>query len=279
VLGDLKDEAAIAEAVRGATYVFHIAAVFREAKFQDSEYFDVNAGGTQRILRAAKRSGVKRVIHCSTNGVHGGSYEGAVNEDAPFAPADVYQESKCEAERVALKESADGSIECVIIRPGMIWGEGDRRFLKMFRGIARRRLPIIGSGQTVTHWTYVKDLVESFLLAAITPAANRRAYLIAGREPVVLSHVYQTIAQLAGVSVVPVRVPAWPLQLLGSVIERVVRPFGIEPPLHRRRVDFYVKNRCFDISRARSELGFLPTCSFEEEAERIFRWYQREGWL
>jgi dihydroflavonol-4-reductase len=274
--GDLRDLTSVQSAVSGMHYVFHVGAIFREAKFPDEVYFEINLGGTQNIIEACKNNGVKRLVYCSTNGVHGGHSEQPINEVAPFAPSDVYQRSKAAAE-LAVAECSD--LDYSIIRPAMIWGEGDLRFKKLFRGVARRSLPIIGDGQSWTHWIDVEDLARSFILAAVKPEASRQAYLIAGRRPVRLEYVYQTIAKLAGVKVLPFKVPALPIQLLGSVVELMVRPFGIEPPLHRRRADFFIKHRIFDISKAQRELGFAPRGEFEEECERVFRWYQDNGHL
>ena len=277
--GDLQNKEAVRQAVSGSKYVFHIAAMFREAKFGDDQYFLVNAEGTRNILEASCAEGVTRVLHCSTNGVHGGSYHAPINEDAPFDPADVYQESKVRAEQIVQEFAAAGRIETAIIRPAMIWGEGDYRFLKLFRGIARRMLPIIGTGKTWTHGIEVSDLVDAFLSAATAAIPNGSVYLIAGDRPILLKDVYATIAKLAGVTVIPLRVPALPLQIAGSVVETLLRPFPIEPPLHRRRVDFYVKNRCFITDRAVRELGYKPKSTFEGDAAKVYQWYQANNLL
>lgn len=273
--GDLRDERAVIEAASGAQYIFHIGAIFREAKFPDSVYFDINVRGTKNILKAAQTHGVKRVIHCSTNGVHGGHSGKPIDETAPYSPSDVYQKSKVEAEKIVLASQVDVSI----IRPAMIWGDGDLRFKKLFRGIVRRRLPIIGDGKSWTHWIWVGDLVNSFLLAAIRPEASRQAYLIAGRRPVHLDYVYKTIADLGGVKVLPFKIPVLPIQLLGDVVEGICRPLGIEPPIHRRRADFFIKHRIFNTEKAQRELGFQPESDFEDECEKLYRWYLEHGHL
>ena len=65
----------------------------------------------------------------------------------------------------------------------------------------------------------------------------------------------------------------------GAVCEALCAPFGIEPPLYRRRVDFFTKSRAFDISRARTELGYAPAIGLREGIRRTLEWYRREGWL
>jgi len=276
--GDLRSLAEVTEATEGVKFVFHVGAIFREAKFEDSVYFDINVGGTENVLRAAKDAGVSRVIYCSTNGVHGGHSELPIAEDAPFAPSDVYQESKVQSEHSVMAAFEKG-LDVSIIRPAMIWGEGDLRFKKLFRGIARRRLPIIGDGKSWTHWIHVADLVNAFLLAALKEEASGQAFLIAGERPVRLEYVYETIAKLAEVDVLPFKIPALPIQIIGSIVETIVRPLGIEPPIHRRRADFFIKHRIFNTEKAQKLLSFKPALKFEAECERVFNWYDRLGHL
>jgi nucleoside-diphosphate-sugar epimerase len=69
------------------------------------------------------------------------------------------------------------------------------------------------------------------------------------------------------------------MQWLGSLCEALCRPIGIEPPLYRRRVDFFTKNRHFDGSKAERDLGYRARATFEEEIGDIIRWYREQGWL
>jgi nucleoside-diphosphate-sugar epimerase len=61
--------------------------------------------------------------------------------------------------------------------------------------------------------------------------------------------------------------------------ERLCKPFGIEPPLFPRRLDFFVKNRAFSTARAQRELGFSPKVDLEQGARRTLEWYRSAGWL
>lgn len=277
--GDLTDRESVFAAVKGVDYVFHVGAMFRQAKFPDEVYYDVNVRGTVNVLDAAEEFGVTRVIHCSTIGVHSHIPNPPANESEPYRPGDVYQRTKCEGEKLAQERFRSGRVDGVIIRPAMIWGEGDKRILKLFRGIARGYLPIIGTGKTYTHWIYVHDLVESFILAAETEAASGQTYIIAGKTPKTLTELYRAIAKRAGVKVFPIRIPVSPLWFLGAIVEFVCVLIRMEPPLHRRRVDFYTKSRCFDTTKAATELGFSPRHDFETEVEKIYQSYKSKGLL
>jgi nucleoside-diphosphate-sugar epimerase len=117
--------------------VYHIAATYREAGQPDSAYRAINVDGTRNLLEAARAGGARRLVHCSTGGVHGHIAHPPANEDAPFNPGDIYQDTKLEAEQLARRFGQETGFDVVVARPIGIYGPGDTRFLKMFRGIAR----------------------------------------------------------------------------------------------------------------------------------------------
>jgi nucleoside-diphosphate-sugar epimerase len=79
--------------------------------------------------------------------------------------------------------------------------------------------------------------------------------------------------------VLPFRVPAWPIRAAGALCEALCVPFGIEPPLHRRRVEFWTKSRAFSIDKARRLLGYAPRVGLEEGVRRTVASYRQLGWL
>ena len=87
------------------------------------------------------------------------------------------------------------------------------------------------------------------------------------------------IAAESGVKPIGLRLPAWPFWIAGAACEAVCAPFGLEPPLYRRRVDFFTKSRAFDIGRARRELGYSPAVGLREGIRRTLEWYRAAGWL
>lgn len=279
VQGDLRDRDALTRALSGVERVYHIAAIYRQAGLPVDTYRAVNALAVRDIIEAAARAGVRRVLHCSTVGVHGDVEHPPANEDAPLKPGDVYQETKLEGERLAREAAVRVGIEVVIARPTGIYGPGDRRLLKMFRGVARRRFPMLGSGNIYYHLTYIDDLVEGFRLCAEHPAAAGRTYILAGGEVTTLNELVAIVADIAGVPPPRLHLPVWPFWFAGAACEAVCAPLGIEPPLYRRRVDFYTKSRAFDISRARSEIGYEPRVGLREGIARTLQWYREHGWL
>lgn len=277
--GTLEDPPSLRAAARGVEIVYHVAATYREAGQPASAYTVVNVDGTRHVLDAARAEGVRRVVHCSTAGVHGHVEHPPADEDAPLAPGDEYQRTKVLGEQEARRAGQDGGLEVVIARPVGIYGPGDTRFLKMFQGIARRRFPMLGSGDVFYHLTYVDDTVEGLRLCGETPGAAGRTYLLAGPRYTTLKELVTAVARELHVAPPWLRLPVWPVWLAGAACEALCVPLRLEPPLYRRRVDFYRKSRAFDISRARRELGYHPAVDLTTGIRRTAAWYREQGWL
>jgi nucleoside-diphosphate-sugar epimerase len=279
VPGDLRDPQALGAATAGVDVVYHIAAIYRQAGLPAETYRAVNATAVGALIEAASRGGVRRVVHCSTVGVHGDVEGPPANEDAPLKPGDVYQDTKLEGERVARNTGARTGVEVTIARPTGIYGPGDRRLLRLFRGVARRRWITLGSGEIYYHLTYIDDLVEGLRLCGEHPAAANRTYILAGGEVTTLNALVALIAEVAAVPTPRIHLPVWPFWIAGAACEALCTPLGIEPPIYRRRVDFFTKSRAFDISRARDEIGYAPRVGLREGITRTLNWYREHGWL
>jgi dihydroflavonol-4-reductase len=279
VVGDIRDPVALAGATAGVEVVYHIAAIYRQAGLPNETYRAVNATAVQQIVEAAARSGVRRVVHCSTVGVHGNVEHPPANEDAPLEPGDIYQVTKLEGERLARETAGRLGVDVTIARPTGIYGPWDRRLLRLFRGIARRRWLTLGRGEIYYHLTYIDDLVEGFRLCGEHPAAANRTYILAGGEVTTLNQLVALVAEGAGVPVPRRHLPAWPFWTAGALCEVLCMPLGIEPRIYRRRVDFFTKSRAFDITRARTEIGYAPQVGLREGIRRTLDWYREHGWL
>jgi len=279
VVGDLTKPESLAAAVDGVRGVYHIAALFRQQGLPDSMFAEVNIEGTRRLLEASVAAGVKRFIHCSTVGVLGHIAEPPATESTPYNPGDIYQTTKMEGEKVALDVIRSGRISGVVIRPAMIYGPGDTRTLKLFRMIARRTFFYVGRGDAHVHWIDVRDLASAFLLAMQHENQSGGVYIIAGERSVPLREMASEIASQVGVRPPWIRLPVKPMQWAGSLCEGLCRPFGIEPPLYRRRVDFYTKSRSFDASKASRDLEFRPSQDLAGEIHDIIGNYREQGLL
>lgn len=278
VVGQLSSRQDVLGAARECEQIYHLAAVFRTAGHHDKHYMDINVGGTLNVIAAARAHGCSRLIHCSTGGVHGHVAHPPANEDYRYGADDIYQRSKLAAEQEIQAASASG-MPTVIVRPGAIYGEGDERFLKLFRAIQRGVFVMVGPGTTRLHLVHVDDLVDGFVLCGSVPEAAGKIFLLGGPEAPTLWEIVRMAAGLMGVPVPRWSVPVWPVYLAGALCELACRPLGIDPPLHRRRVGFFTHHREFDITRARKVLGYQPLVVARDGIGRTLDWYVGQGLL
>jgi nucleoside-diphosphate-sugar epimerase len=279
VTGDLRDPASLTRAMQGIDTVYHIAALYRPENVWRREMWETNVRGTQNMLDAAVKGGVRRFVHCSTVGVHGDIRHPPANEEAPYAPGDYYQESKAEGEQVVLDYMARGRLPIVVVRPAGIYGPRDLRFLKLFKAIKTRKFAMIGSGEVIYHMTYIDDLIGGILLCSRQERALGNVYILAGEEATTLNRLVQVIAEGLGVPAPRLRIPVAPVYLAGFICELLCKPLGVNPPLYRRRVNFFRKTRSFDISKAKRELGFTPKTDLKTGIGLTVRWYRQHDYL
>ncbi len=276
---DIRDKNALVSSMQQVDGVFHIAALFRKANQSDSIYHEINVQGVKNVIDAATSTGVTRLIHCSTVGVLGHVEHPPADEKTPYNPGDIYQTTKMEGEILALSAFKSGQIRGVVIRPGMIYGPGDTRTLKLFKMIARRRFFYVGGGGNLVHFIDVRDLARSFMLAMNHEELNAEVYIIAGQSEMSLKEFCGLVADTLHVKPPCLNLPVKPLQFIGSACEAICVPLGLNPPIYRRRVDFFTKDRSFNCIKALNELGFLPAQSIPQEISDIVSDYKKRRWL
>ncbi|MFN2350971.1 MAG: NAD-dependent epimerase/dehydratase family protein, partial [Kiritimatiellia bacterium] len=278
--GNVYDPETVRQAMQGVAYVFHVAAAFREARYQDDMYGKVHVASTQLLAEAAlQQPGFQRFVHVSTVGVHGHIDNPPASENSPMNPGDIYQSTKAEAECWLTDFAREHNLPYTVIRPAAIYGPGDTRLLKFFRMAARRRMIMFGQGAGLYHLIHVDDLTNAIILAATHPAAPGEAFICGNPACVRMDEMARIIARSLGRRLSIVRLPAGPFFLLADVCEAVCRRLGVEPPLHRRRLAFFTKDRSFDTTKLRERLGYQPRHGNAEGLAATTQWYLSQGWL
>jgi nucleoside-diphosphate-sugar epimerase len=271
------DRDAVAQCMAGAEVVMHLAAAFREIGVPDEVYKSVNVMGTRIVAEECIKAKVRKLVYCSTQGVHGDIKNPPGDESSPIAPADYYQQTKYEGE-LELKLLDGTPVEYVTIRPTAIYGPGDPgRFLMIYRRVKKGKFPMFGPGRTYYHPVYIDNLVDAFILAARPGVGARQAYIVADAEYFSLNELVKRVGKAIDVDVKVPHYPIWPLLAAGHVCEKVCKPFGIEPPIFPRRVDWFRQVRAFKIDKARRDLGYEPRIGIDEGLKRTGDWYRATG--
>lgn len=279
VHADLAADTISGDMMAGVDVVYHVGAAYRTEGVPQQYFWDVNVTGTEKLLKAALEAGVKKFVHCSTVGVQGDIKNPPATEAHPNNPGDHYQESKLEGEKLALEFFKKYGLPGTVVRPVGIYGPGDTRFLKLFKFVNSGKFRMIGSGKVLYHLTYVEDLVEGFVLAGESEAANNEIFTIGGDGYLTLNELVEKLSKILDKPVARGAIPVWPVWVGAILCEAICKPFGISPPLFRRRLDFFTKDRAFDISKAKNMLNFNPTTGLDEGLKRTADWYRENNLL
>jgi dihydroflavonol-4-reductase len=275
--GSITDADLCRRAARGATHIFHLAVAMREGGKSDEFFESINLDGTRHLLQAATMERVQRFVYCSTIGIYGHRAPGITTEDSPLSPGNAYERTKVAAERLVRDFAENCGLPAVVLRPADVYGPRDQRLLKMFKGVSRGRFPLFGAGRGRRHMVYVDDVVSAFFRASERDEALGQGLIIAGPRACTLRELLDEVTAATGSKRYGIRLPLMPMLGLAAVVEDVCAALAIDPPIYRRRMDFFHSDSEFDTSRARRVLGWEPQIDLREGIRRTFEDYQRSG--
>lgn len=284
VVGDVRDPEVVARLFEGmaSAPVFHAAAVIHPAR-RTRELFDVNVGGTDLVLDAARRVGAGRVLHVSSNSPFGAnpSPDDRFTEDSGPNPYLAYGASKLEGERLVRRAHDRGDLETVILRPPWFYGpDQPARQTQWLRAVRRGRFPLVGDGSNRRSMVFTGNLVHGLLRAEVAAAAPGRAYWIADPEPYAMDDVLATVRRAFEAEGLPVSggQPRLP-HAAGVVAERIdrwVQATGRYIQAVHVLGELKDTIAC-DITRARQEIGYDPPTTLFEGMRASIRWCRSRG--
>lgn len=263
-------------AMRGVETVFHVAA--KAGVWGDFEtYYRANVTGTQRVVRAAEKAGVPKLVFTSSPSVAFGEEDVAgADESLPYPATYLapYPLTKAMAERYVLGRT---DIAVTAIRPPLVWGPRDSNILPRLLKRARRGVLVqVGDGSNVVDVTYVENAAEAHLLAADRLAERSplrgRAYFIGQERAVNLWQFIDQVVTRAGYKPVRRSISARQALRIAGALELIYKSLGVraEPPFTRLTAAQLARSRWFDLSAARRDLGYGPRISIEEGLARTF---------
>jgi dihydroflavonol-4-reductase len=280
VEGDLRDAASLTRAMQGAQHVYHIAADYRLWTKNSGEIYESNVEGTRRLIEAAHRAGVERIVYTSTVATIAVPRHGALPNEDIWANLDEmighYKRSKFLAEQVALDAAKSGS-PVIIVNPTAPVGPGDwkptptgRIILDFLKG----KMPAyVDTGLNVAP---VEDVAAGHLLAAAKGRIGER-YILGGRN-MTLKQILDALAAIAGRSAPRIRLPHAVALMVGYADEMFSRVLGREPQIPVEGVKMSRHKMFVESDKAQRELGYHPT-KVEAALERAVRWYEEHGYI
>mgnify|MGYP000872175086 FL=1 len=281
VIGDLGSVHILEAAARGCDTVFHLAAFAKPWSKDKSLPFRINVTGTENVLKAAHKAGVKRFVFTSSAAVIGPSPGiDPIDEEYPRSVPffNEYEETKAAAEELVRSYSRDG-MECVIVNPTRVYGPGpvneSNSVTSMISMYSRGRWRIIpGDGTCVGNYVLVDDVVRGHIQAALMGKAGHR-YILGG-DNITFDQFFETLADLTGKRRWLIRFPVSLMTVVARVMEWQAGITGIAPLITAPWVKKYLNHWSLSSRKAREDLGINPV-SFAEGAKITLDWLRESG--
>ncbi len=274
VRGDL--ETITVDMLRGADAVIH-AAAYVEEWGPPSVYEAVNVAGTERLLKAAKEAGVRRFVHVGTEAaLFYGQHMRDVDETYPLAPNSPFPYSRTKARAEAAVRAANdpaAGFETIIIRPRLIWGEGDKTILLAIKKMAEAgKFAWIDGGRAMTSTTHIDNLIAALELA-LTRGKSGEAYFVVDGPPVAFRDFLKSYLASAGVDLGEKSLPGWLVRLIANATEPLFRlaNSATPPPVTSFAAGIMSRDCTINDAKARAELGYRPVVTVEEGLQRLAR--------
>lgn len=279
--GDLRDERSLEKAVDGCERIYHTAAMISIRDADRRQMFDVNVLGARRLMRAARRSQVKRVVHTSSFGAIGTNPSGASDEEwtlSPFEPVMAYERSKAHAEWEVMREAAKG-LDVVMVNPCATVGPYDFRPSLVGKSIlefAEGRLWAYVPGSF--EWVPMRDVVNGHLLAMEKGNRGER-YLLSG-EVCSIDEILSWLSDFTGRRKPRLRLAPKPMQAISLVKDWVERKYFPEtaPRFNYYSIRILNSGKRADNTKAKTQLGLEPT-SVKRAFSDTISWFRGEGYL
>ena len=256
VHGSILDPATVEAALAGAHAVVHLAAESHVDRSLTGArtFYETNVVGTSQLLESARRAGVERFVHVSTDEVYGSIETGAWREDHVLEPNSPYSSSKAGSDLAALAYHRTFGLAVMVTRCSNNYGprQFPEKVIPLFvtNLLEGRPVPLYGDGKNVRDWLHVDDHCRG-LLAVLERGRPGEVYNIGGGTELTNLELTRRILALTGAD--------------ESSIEPVADRLG-----HDRRY-------CVDWSKIRDELGYAPAVSFDQGLAATVSWYRENG--
>jgi nucleoside-diphosphate-sugar epimerase len=275
---DIRDSEVLARLCEGVDTVFHNASLVHTKHNREDDVWSVNLGGARSVLRACWAARVKKLVYVSTaSAVYEGKDIENGNETMPYAKKSQapYSDSKIAAEGEVLAANGQRGVLTCAIRPHVVFGPGDKRFLPavLKRAKAGQLRVSVGVNNTkLSDFTYVDNLVDALLLAderlTVNGPVAGQAYFVTNGEPLPFFDFVKRVLRELGLPKIVAGVP-YPIVFAAAAIKEAIDTLrggtlNAEDGMSRFAVRYMVRHHYFDISKARRDLGYTPRVSLDQ---------------
>jgi 2-alkyl-3-oxoalkanoate reductase len=272
VPADLADRPTMEALAAGHAVIIH-AGGLSSAWGRREDFMRANVGPTRTLIQAARSAGSRLVFVSSPSIYFDFTDRTDIDPDAAPAarPVNAYAESKLIAEGL-VREASKSGLDAAIIRPRAIFGASDTALMpRLLRAAARGRLPLIDGGRALIDMSYVDNVADVLIAAALhpTPLAGR-AYNVSNGEPISVADLMRAVVGGLGLKARFMPIGFSLAYAAAAAMEAAahLRPSRPEPVLTRYTVGVLGKSQTLSIDRAKAELGWAPRVALADGIER-----------
>lgn len=266
--GELADENAFHNLLKNADLAIHCAAYTSEFGPWEN-FYNANVLSAKNFFEAGLRQGCSRLVYISSVAVYGnGRHHRGTDEDSAYESliVDNYTRSKIMAETMAFQYCENHSLPLTIIRPGYIWGAGDRVAMpRLIQGIKDKRLAVIEQGGNLLNLSHIDNVVDGIMLAAASDKAIGQAFNLTDGSKITTRRFLEDIIAIIGIEY-KLRsfpyVPAYSFAYLCELYSKF-RRYKVAPLLTRYTVRMAKYDQVFNTSKAAFQLGYKPKVSYK----------------
>lgn len=279
IIGDVRDPAALREALRGANAVLHLAAAHHDFGISRDTFFSVNEGSARSLCGMMDELGIRKLCFFSTVAVYG-SGAASTDEATKCRPDTPYGQSKLAGEAVFREWSDQGQGRSVlVIRPTVTFGSG--HFANMYtlvRQLASRMYLPVGTGANRKSLVYIDNLVDATLtLWHDSGAGTFDIYNMVDKPDLTSGAIADAVYQGLGTAPPGGRIPLWAALLAAKPFDLVIAVTGLNLPISSARVrKFADTNTVFSADKL-ARAGLRPEVTLETGIRRMVEWYLDEG--
>jgi nucleoside-diphosphate-sugar epimerase len=263
VIGDVTEKADVESAMQGVDAVVHMAALLHIVNPPPElreKYESINVGGTAKVVEAAKKADVRRVVLFSTIAVYGQSRGIVLDEQSLPHPETLYAKTKLAAEQIVLNaKDINGHLLGTVLRLGAVYGSRIKgNYERLTHALAHHRFIPIGNGLNRRTLVYDKDVGSAVVLAVSHPAAAGRIFNITDGRFHTLNEIIESMCSALGRKPPRLSLPIGLTCSLVGIIEKASHAIGLKPSVKREMIDKYTEDIAVDGRLIQKELGFVP---------------------
>ena len=277
IFGELTDEGDFNSLLKNADLGIHCAALTTDFGPWE-EFLAINIGGTKNFFEACLNQNCPKAVYVSSVAVYGnGCHHRGTDEEAPYERiiVDNYTRSKIIADRMAIEYHKERNLPVVIVRPGYIWGSGDRAIMPLLvQAIKDNRLAVVDGGGNLMNLSHINNVVQGVMLAAETDTSIGQVYNLTDGSKVTTKQFITDLIDIVGVDYKLGSFPYVPAYVAAYLCELYARfrRYKVLPLLTRYAVRTGKYDQVFDISKAMYELGYKPNIRYKEAMAGLTRY-------